>query len=652
MKFPVAALLVLAIPDAQATGARLVLKNPIRKVVNMLQDMEKKAQEKDETAKKLFDEFQCQCKSTKQDLTTSIATAEQKLASLPSDIEEAEKKLVQVKEGVKKAKSDRAAAKNALAEAKAIREKESKDYINTKDEFEVNIRAIGKAVKSIEGGAAAAFLETGMSQVLERAVTNQKDMDEDHRDTILSFLSGESAGSNEVTGILKELGDEMSRNLAQVTSEEEESIRIFNGLVAAKTKEINACAQAVEDKTNMIGELGIEIVEMKDDQKDSEKSFGEDKKFLVELEKNCAAKTAEFEKESKSRGEELLAIADTIKLLNSDASLELFKKALPAASSSFLQVAVTAGEMRRRAISAVRQARDAATKRHRTGFGLIALALTGKKVSFDKVGAMIDDMVKVLQSEQDADDRKKSYCETEFDETEDKLKGQEREIAKAATNVDKAKDAIATLDEEISKIELGLRQLDRSVTRATMQRQKENRAFNSMMTQNTAVKQLLGFAKKRLTQSFLQVTSESSSINKVVAMFDAMMADMDKEMTEGKAGEKEAQSDYEVFTQDAKVKRATDRTLLEFKLKVKADSEDVLGEHKTAHSSATDEHTATEQFAMSLHSECDWLMQEFMPRKTAREGEIDSLKKAKDVLNGADFSFLQTSSRNLRLRRR
>jgi hypothetical protein len=54
---------------------------------------------------------------------------------------------------------------------------------------------------------------------------------------------------------------------------------------------------------------------------------------------------------------------------------------------------------------------------------------------------------------------------------------------------------------------------------------------------------------------------------------------------------------------------------------------------------------ATHEYIGSLHGECVWLLMYFDVRKEARTGEIDSLKKAKAVLSGADFSLVQTRSR-------
>ena len=55
-------------------------------------------------------------------------------------------------------------------------------------------------------------------------------------------------------------------------------------------------------------------------------------------------------KQKKLRAEELVALADTIKILNDDDALDLFKKTLPSpAGSSFMQVQVTEKSMRTRA---------------------------------------------------------------------------------------------------------------------------------------------------------------------------------------------------------------------------------------------------------------------------------------------------------------
>merc|ERR1719299_179716 len=161
----------------------------------------------------------------------------------------------------------------------------------------------------------------------------------------------------------------MQQDLADITAKEEAAIKAFEGLAAAKTKEIAALTAEIEDKTARLGENGVKLVNLKEDLEDTEKALGEDKAFLADLDKNCATKEAEWAERQKLRAQELLALHETIQILNDDDALDLFKKTLPTAS-------------------------------------LLQMALKGKKVDFAKVITMIDEMVVLLGKEQAADDEK------------------------------------------------------------------------------------------------------------------------------------------------------------------------------------------------------------------------------------------------------
>merc|ERR1719253_182218 len=118
----------------------------------------------------------------------------------------------------------------------------------------------------------------------------------------------------------------MNKDLAEATAAENTAIKAYDELMAAKEREVNALTAAIEEKMVRLGNLQVEIVEMKEDLDDTAKALAEDKKFLADLEKNCATKADEHAANQKLRSEELLALADTIKVLNDDDALELFKK--------------------------------------------------------------------------------------------------------------------------------------------------------------------------------------------------------------------------------------------------------------------------------------------------------------------------------------
>merc|ERR1719421_65088 len=176
------------------------------------------------------------------------------------------------------------------------------------------------------------------------------------REMLASFLSeGSSASyvpqSAEIVGILKQMKDEMEKDLAETEEAEKNAIAEFEGLVAAKEKEIEAATAEIESKMTRVAELGVALVTAKNDLEDTKEGLEEDKKFLADLKKNCELKEKEWAEYQKMQALELAALADTIKILNDDDALDLFKKPLP--SASFLQVQVTAREVQEDALRAL-----------------------------------------------------------------------------------------------------------------------------------------------------------------------------------------------------------------------------------------------------------------------------------------------------------
>jgi len=341
----------------------------------------------------------------------------------------------------------------------------------------------------------------------------------------------------------------------------------------------------------------------------------------------------------------------------------------------------------------------------------IALALQGKKVDFSKVLKMIDEMVATLGAEQQDDNDKKEYCETQFDLADDKKKGLERSVSNLEKAIAKGKEGAAALADEIAALDAGIKALDKSVAEATEQRKEENSEYTELMASDAAAKELLGFAKNRLNKFYnpklykappkRELTDEdratlaaggtlaptaapggiagtgvtvladvsahkaapppppataaafskkSEESNGVIAMIDLMIGDLTKEMTEAKTTEENAQEDYEQAMKDAQEKRASDSQSVADKAKAKAETEAELEANSEEKKATTATLMATLEHIQSLHAECDWLLQYFEVRKEARTGEVESLKTAKAVLSGADFALLETSRSRRSLR--
>jgi hypothetical protein len=681
--------------------------NPIRKVVTMLQSMQKQVAKEGEKEKELFEKFMCYCKNGASSLEKSIADAEAKAPQLASDIEEAEASEKQMKADIKAAQTDRAAAKAAMAEATAIREKEAATYAAYKAESDANIAAATSATEAIEKGMAGSFLQTKAAQVLKKLVVGKSDISDYAREELTSFLSqgvDYAPSSGQVVGILKQMTETMSKELADATDAENKAVEAYDGLMAAKTKEVNACTKEIEEKTVRLGNLQVEIVEMKEDLDDTSKAMLEDKKFLADLDKNCATKQEEHDANMKVRAEELVALGETIKVLNDDDALELFKKTLPS-SASFVQLQVTFKDQQRKALATLRQA-----GRNHPELNFIVLALQGKKVNFGKVMKMIDTLVATLKEEQQDDIDKKEYCEGAFDVADDKKKSLERSIANYDKAIEKDKTGIEATAAEIAALQDAIVALDKSVAEATEQRKEENAAYTELMANDSAAKQLLEFARNRLNKFYnpklykpppKRVLSEEDRIvvnmggtlaptnapggiagtgvtvladvsahkvapgpppetadayakksqesNGVIGMIDILVKDLTKEMTESETAEKEAQKDYETAMNEAAEQRATDVQTLANKQKYKAELGADLETNEEEKGATVKTLMATEKHIASLHGECDWLLKYYEVRKEARAGEVESLENAKAVLAGADYSLVETS-RSVRLR--
>jgi len=117
----VSLVLVALMASSFSVQASDMSANPIRRVVTMLQNMEKKVAAEGEKEQELYEKFMCYCKNAGGDLSKSIADADTKVGQLPSEIKAAEANKKQLDEALKGHQTDRAAAKAAMAEASALR---------------------------------------------------------------------------------------------------------------------------------------------------------------------------------------------------------------------------------------------------------------------------------------------------------------------------------------------------------------------------------------------------------------------------------------------------------------------------------------------------------------------------------------------------
>jgi len=641
--------------------------NPIRKVTSLLKGIEKKVNEEIEAKEKLYDEYMCYCKNSDGTLAASIAEAEGKIPKVASNIESDTAKKAQTEAELKEAQVGRAEAKDDIAKAEKLRASEAEKFDSASSDLKTNIAALSKAIPAIESGMSGAFLQTSGASTLRRISESNIDISSSDRDLLASFLSVSNHGgyvpqSGEIVGILKTIKDEMEAELADITATEKTSVTDFEGLVAAKKKQIAAQTKAIESKSVLIGKLGVAIAQQENDLENTKESLAEDQAFLANLDENCKAKTAEWEEFKKMSNEELVALTETIKVLNDDDALEIFKKTLPAAGSSLLQVQRTSKAVRSRALKVLTSQANSDPR-----FDFIQMAVNGGK-GFGKIITMIDDLIAELKKDQVDDDSKKAYCEDQFDIADDKKKGLEQDMSDLDKSISDGEEVMSTLTAEIADLKKQIKELDEQVAEATKTRKEEHDDFVETIAGNKAAKEILAFAMNRLNKfynpnlyvappkvevEFSQVRGvaapppppeadmaykKKEESKGVISMIDTIIKDLDKEDLEMKGEEKGAQSMYEKYMADAADKRATmSKASVEKDSALASTESDVMTDKETL-TTKKGELMDLEKYVGSLHGECDWLLKYHETRAAARTGEMESLDKAKAVLSGADYS--------------
>jgi len=666
-------------------GASENQANPIRRVVSLLQGLAEKISKEGEAEKQLFEEFMCHCKKRSQELAQSIAENSDKVPAAQSDIEEAQSQVKKFKLELAQHEADQKGVSQSMQAASQEHETVDREDSQEMTELKNYLASLDNAIKSIESGNEGLFLQSSARDTLLDALGNILPLEDFNRNAITAFLTGSGMyvpRSSEALGILKQMKAEVEKNLAELRAQEAEQEKSAVQATVAKGKQEKTLKVSIGRERAKIAELGISIVNMKGDAMASERALIADQNLASQLEKSCAAKEEEFQVRTKTRGEELMAIQDTIKLLNDDDALDLFKRTLPS-PSSLLQLRTSGRRHRNRALTILRELPKGVSSPE---ISLLTYTISSGTADFGKVFKMIESMTKLMAQEQEDDDAKVEYCKKRIDIAEDKLKDQARKLSNIDALIAEQEELSSTVLAEIESLTAGIRKLDEQVAEAEQQRKKENQEFTDLMSSDRAAKELLEVAKNRLQKfynprlykppkkvllrqldtgdlplisskdsaSFLQVEAHHPAAlvlaayrtklketSAVISMLERLSTDLGHEMHLAELDEEQSQKDYETMLKDAADKRMATVNALTHKQGVKAQTEETLVAQRAARKVEASEQQAMDAFKMDLHADCDWTMNNYDIRKAARQQETAALGDAKATLAGADLSLAQ-----------
>merc|ERR1719379_253685 len=183
--------------------------------------------------------------------------------------------------------------------------------------------------------------QSAKMEKFRRYVEVTKFLSSDERTQVLSFLSGgsddeesdqsQTQGAGEILGILKNMKDEMEKDLKDLQDQETKAHEGFNDLKAAKTEEISINEKSVISKEKRIGEIMVELSEGNHALEDAKEELANAQKFKANMKEQCAGMEKQKAAREKARADEVLAISEAVKILNDDDALEVFSKSKKAA---------------------------------------------------------------------------------------------------------------------------------------------------------------------------------------------------------------------------------------------------------------------------------------------------------------------------------
>merc|ERR1719235_2273273 len=233
------------------------------------------------------------------------------------------------------------------------------------------------------------------------------------------FTGNYNAQSGEIVGVLKNMNDTFTANLANARQVEAKALADFTAMKKVLDEEYDEASELFEKRKTEIGETAELISRTSSEMNTAKDRLADDQDFLASLTERCAKKKADFDKRNMLRSQEEAAIAEAIAVLNSDAAFETFGKvsATSTGATSFIQTSASQNKDAQKVRAAAGAALAGASKKlHSMRLAKIAVELSSKSKAenpFTKVLENINSTVELIDAEEADDKQKLDTCNSE-----------------------------------------------------------------------------------------------------------------------------------------------------------------------------------------------------------------------------------------------
>jgi DNA repair exonuclease SbcCD ATPase subunit len=366
----------------------------------------------------------------------------------------------------------------------------------------------------------------------------------------------------------------------------------------------------------------------------------------------------EFEAATKSRGEELNALATAKKVIK-ESTGGAAEQTYSLSQLSFMQVERTkvASGADLAKLEAVRFIRDLARKSNSPALAQLAsrmssamkLGAAAGEDPFAKVKSLITDMIATLESDAEADASHKAYCDKETSEATAKKDDLTAESDKLSTKIAQDKAASAKLKEEVATLQSELASMAKAKSEADKLRSEEKAAYDKnsaeMKQGIEGVKMALKVLKEYYAKDDKAHEAAEGAASGIIGLLEVCESDFTKGLTEMTAQEESAAADYASYVKEDEIATTKKQQDVKYKTQEAAGLDKSVSELSTDLETVTDELSAVLETLKKLNEMCVAKAEPYAERKARRESEIAGLKEALEILEG-EAALLQKATKH------
>merc|ERR1719220_2943356 len=362
--------------------------------------------------------------------------------------------------------------------------------------------------------------------------------------------------SGSIIDILQDLLDKAESQLSEIRQTETSNQQNYERLRQSLTDEIAYQNKELAEAKKGVSDAGEQKVTAEGDLGATSKEMAADVKAKGGLHQACMAKATAFEAETRSRGEELAALAKAkaiIKEATSGAALD---------QVSFVQRSlITSGRDLHR-YEAVRLIRDLARKYNSGSLVQLASKMSAamqSSDSFAKIKGLISEMIARLEQEAGADATKKAFCDKELAESNQKKSDKSKEIAKLSSRIGQMSAKSTQLKDEVAVLQSQLAKLAKS--QADMDKIRGDEKATFFVNKAELEKALAGIkaALKILTEYYAQDgkahdAAEGAGAG-IISLLEVVEADFSKNLAQITSDEEEASALHDQVSKENEIEK-------------------------------------------------------------------------------------------------